>query len=110
MARKQIIIGDFLGTQDVDPNAVYIGTLEYAYNGMLMSHLASPNIEALHEMAAKLGIRKWFQDDDKHLHPHYDVCKSKKKLALQLGAIEIDDRELINRCYPQIEKHIDELL
>lgn len=104
MRSKQKTIGLFLETPGEDPAAVYVGTLEYSYSGMLMSHMASPDLEALHQMAVKLGIRKWFQDDDKHLHPHYDVCKSKKQLAIKLGAIEIDDKELINRCHPNLEK------
>lgn len=90
-----------------DPNAVYVGSLEYRYGDMIMSHMASPNIEALHAMAVKLGIRKWFQEDKENLHPHYDVCKSKKLQAIKLGAIEIDDRELINRCYPKLKSFMN---
>lgn len=107
--RKQKQIGLFLEADTDDPNAVYIGTLEYKYGDMIMSHMASPNLDALHAMAEKLGVRKWFQDDEKHLHPHYDICKSKKKEAIKLGAIEIPDHELINRCYPQLEKFMDEI-
>lgn len=104
MKRKQKQIGLFIETPAEDPDAVYIGTLEFEYKGMLMSHMGSPNLEALHRIAVKLGIRKWFHDDDKHLHPHYDVCKSKKQLAIKLGVIEIDDKELINRCHPNLKK------
>lgn len=107
MIRKQKQIGLFLELPADDPNAVYVGTLEYEFSGMIMSHMASPNLDALHAMAEKLGIRKWFQDKGQDQHcPHYDVAKSKKQQAIKLGAIEIDDRELINRCYPDLRKQL----
>lgn len=87
--------------------AVYVGNLEYPFGRMLMSHMASPNLDELHEMADKIGIaRKWFQDDEKHAHPHYDICKSKKQLAISLGAIEVSDRELIKLCYPDMREKL----
>jgi hypothetical protein len=107
--RKKQTIPLFLDALREDPNAVYVGTLEYPFSGMIMSHLASPNLEELHKMVDAIGVpRKHFQDDEKHLHPHYDICKSKKALAIKLGAVEIDDRELIERCYPQLKKLLDE--
>lgn len=101
--KKKLSIPAFLNTTEGGPDTIYIGTIEFPYRGMIMFHMGSPNLEALHDMAEKLGIRKWFQDDDDHLHPHYDICKSKKSQALKLGAVEVDDRELINRCYPKLK-------
>jgi hypothetical protein len=87
------------------PDAVYVGSMEFPFCGMIMSHMASENIEALHQMADKIGVaRRHFQDDDKHLHPHYDICKSKKELAIKFGAIEINDRDLNKRCHPKLMK------
>lgn len=81
---------------------VYVGDLEYPFRGMLMSHMASPDLEELHKMAALIGIkRKWFQNDENY--PHYDICKSKKALAIKHGTIEISDGELIKRCYPNLK-------
>ena len=58
---------------------------------MKMCHMMSKNLDKLHEMADKIGIkRKWFQD--KGSCPHYDICKSKRKLALNYGAVEFEDR------------------
>ena len=80
---------------------VYVGTMEFPYGRMLMSHMASPDIEALHKMADAIGVkRKWFQNNK--YHPHYDICKSMKKKAIALGAVEVNDRELIKRCYGDI--------
>lgn len=82
---------------------VYVGILEFPFNGMLMSHMASTNINELHKMADTIGVnRKWFQD--KPGHPHYDICKSKKRLAIKNGATEINDRELVRICFPELNK------
>lgn len=87
---------------------VYVGILEFGFGRMKMSHMSSPDIEELHRMADAIGInRKWFQDDKHKLHPHYDVCKSKKQLAITLGAIEVSDKELVRQCYPALKKFMD---
>jgi hypothetical protein len=42
-------------------------------------------IEALHNFAAKLGMRRsWFQDH--RVHPHYDLTSQRREAALALGA------------------------
>jgi hypothetical protein len=53
------------------------------------SHLFADDIQELHEFAAKLGLRRsWFQD--KGRFPHYDIVGSKRRLALELGAQEMN--------------------
>lgn len=86
--------------------AVYVGTMEWPYRHMIMFHLATddPTQEELHAMVDKIGVkRKWFQNKGQDAwYPHYDICKSKKALAIKHGAIEVNDRELIRRCYGTI--------
>ena len=61
---------------------------------MIMSHMAADTLDELHEMAQKIGVaKKHFQN--KEGKPHYDICKQNKLKALELGAIEVNDRELI---------------
>jgi hypothetical protein len=49
------------------------------------------SLEELHLMAEKIGIqRKWFQSRN---IPHYDICKSKRSLAIGHGAIEISRKQ-----------------
>ncbi len=73
--------------------SVYVGPSIYPYGRMIMCHMVSDSIEELHEMADKIGVnRKWFQQ--KNL-PHYDISKSKRKLALENGAIEVDERTIV---------------
>lgn len=81
---------------------VYVGRLEFSYRGMLMSHMASPDIDELHKMADKLGInRRHFQN--KPRRPHYDISKGKKIKAIMLGACEVDDRDLMRACFPDLQ-------
>lgn len=80
--------------------AVYVGTIEYPFGRMIMFHLVADTIQELHEMVDKIGVqRKWFQNKKEHGLPHYDICKAKKLLAIKNGAIEMSDRELIEKTY-----------
>jgi len=59
-----------------------------------MSHMAADTIEELHQMAQEVGVAKrHFQN--KQGKPHYDICKQNKLKAIELGAIEVNDREII---------------
>ena len=74
---------------------VYVGKNEYKYKRMVMSHMVADTYEELHSMADALGInRKHFQN--KPGRPHYDICKSNKKLAISKGATEVSDKVIIN--------------
>jgi hypothetical protein len=82
--------------------AIYVGTIEWSYGRMIMFHLATDGEpEELHKFVDKIGVkRKWYQNKGaNNKYPHYDICKSKKKLAIALGAIEVNDRELIRKCF-----------
>ena len=59
------------------------------FRRMKMSHMIGDNEEELHAMAKRIGIaRRWYQED------HYDICMSKRTLAIQYGAVEVTMREL----------------
>lgn len=68
------------------------------FGRMKMSHMVADTEPELHEMARRIGIaRRWFQDPKtmpKVSHPHYDICKSKRELAIKLGAKEMAWRDL----------------
>jgi len=73
--------------------AVYVDNARNAYRRMLMCHMLADTPEELHAMADKIGVRrKWFQN---HKTPHYDICQSKRGLALIHGAIEIDRHQTV---------------
>lgn len=74
--------------------AVYVDGGRIPYRGMLMCHMVADTEAELHFMAAQIGIRRaWFQDHGKA--PHYDLCQTKRALAVAKGAIEVDRRGLI---------------
>jgi len=63
---------------------VYVDSMKAKYGRMKMCHMIADSEEALHCMAARIGVkRKWFQGD------HYDICLSKRELAISEGAVEI---------------------
>lgn len=79
--------------------SVYVGNIEWGYGRMKMFHMVADSLEELNEMADKIGVqRKWIQHKDAgHIITHYDICKSKKQIAINNGAIEISDREIVKR-------------
>lgn len=68
--------------------AVYVDSQKNPYGRMQMCHMMADTLEELHAMADAIGInRKWFQPEST---PHYDICQSKRKLAIEKGALEMD--------------------
>lgn len=68
--------------------AVYVDNAFIPFGRMVMCHMEADTLDELHEMADKLGLkRSWFQDKS---IPHYDVSKSIRAKAVELGAIEED--------------------
>lgn len=65
-----------------------------------MCHMVADTLDELHAMADRIGIaRRWFQNHTGR--PHYDICKAKRALAVEAGAIEVGPRELVavlKRC------------
>jgi len=76
--------------------AVYVDDMHQTemgkYRRMKMCHMLADTEDELLAMADKIGVaRRW------HQYPgtpksHFDVCMSKRALAVQLGAVEIEMR------------------
>lgn len=70
---------------------VYVDDVRHRYGRMLMCHMWADSDEELHAMASAIGVaRRWFQEPPKESWKHYDICLSKKALALQRGAVLTD--------------------
>lgn len=80
---------------------VYIDNYNTDYKNMKMSHMIADTDSELYDMVDKIGVdRKWKHND------HYDVCKSKKQLAIKHGAVEIKTLELARIWYlKKMRKH-----
>lgn len=60
--------------------------------GTKWCHMWADNVEELHNMAARIGMKRtWFQD--KKNHKHYDLVPSKRALAVKYGAVAISYAE-----------------
>ena len=70
--------------------AVYVDDMEASYGRMVMCHMLADSTAELLAMADKIGVAsKWIQKAGTH-HEHFDIAKSKRALAVQHGAVEID--------------------
>lgn len=75
---------------------VYVDAAIWPYGRMVMCHMLADREEDLHAMADRIGVaRRWFQNKR---YPHYDICKAKRALAVEFGAIEIDRAEFVRRA------------
>ena len=89
--------------------SVYVDKSANGFGRMIMCHMIADTPEELRAMAVKIGVRlKWFQE--RASMPHFDICKSKKALALAAGAIELDMRSFVaamKRIRPTWPRHSD---
>ena len=73
---------------------VYVDQPAYPYGRMMMCHMVADSVDELHTMAERIGVhRRHFQATSSA--PHYDICKSKRALAVRFGAVEVNRRELV---------------
>jgi hypothetical protein len=50
-------------------------------------------LDELHSFAAQIGMKRaWFQDKST---PHYDLTPTRRKLAVAIGAVEVDRRQAV---------------
>lgn len=70
--------------------AVYVDNMNATFGRMKMCHMFADTDAELLAMADKIGVaRRWHQYPGT-IKSHFDICLSKKVLAIQHGAAEID--------------------
>lgn len=75
--------------------AVYVDDERMPFGRMKMCHMLADDPAELLAMADKIGVaRKWLQHPGKP-QEHFDICLSKRALALKHGAIEADREKVI---------------
>ncbi len=73
---------------------VYVDDMKAPFGRMVMCHLVADTDEELLAMADTIGVsRKWHQAPPAH-DSHFDICLSKRKLAVAAGAVQITLRQL----------------
>lgn len=69
---------------------VYVDDMYATFGQMKMCHMLADTTRELNAMADRIGVkRKWIQNPGTYLE-HYDICMSKRKLAVAAGAKEIE--------------------
>lgn len=82
--------------------SVYVDDMRAGFGRMTMCHMAADTCEELLEMVDKIGVRrKWIQKAGT-AYEHFDICLSKRALAVKFGAIEITRRELSLKLFERL--------
>lgn len=76
--------------------SVYVDNSRLPYNRMLMCHMLADSTAELLAIADRIGVaRKWIQKSGTP-YEHFDICLSKRSLAIQAGAIPISPKALVS--------------
>jgi hypothetical protein len=76
--------------------SVYVDRATNDYGRMIMCHMIADTPGELHAMAGKIDVaRRWFQTPPSASFWHYDICKSKRAIAVSLGAIDCDRNSFV---------------
>lgn len=76
---------------------VYVDDIYAEFRNMKMCHLIADSTDELLAMVDKIGVqRKWIQYPNTS-HEHFDICSSKRRLAIRHGTIEISQIELARK-------------
>jgi hypothetical protein len=68
--------------------------MQAQFSYMKMCHMIADSAQELLAMADRIGVqRKWLQKAGT-CYEHFDICLSKRKLAVKAGAVEITQKEL----------------
>lgn len=80
--------------------SVYVDNMRAPFGRLIMCHMIADTAAELHAMAATIGVaRKWCQKEALGQGwIHYDICLSKRALAVKAGAVEITWRQAGEMC------------
>lgn len=85
--------------------AVYVDSMKASFGRMVMCHMVADSTEELLAMAKNIGVpAKWIQGAGTP-HEHFDICRSKRRIAVTLGAIEISRSDLGRMLRDRREAH-----
>ena len=75
--------------------SVYVDEPVWPFGRMMMCHMVADSRGELDAMADKIGVaRRWIQFPGSN-REHYDICKSKRALAVKHGAVEMRCVDLV---------------
>ncbi len=86
--------------------SVYVDNMRAPFTRMILCHMIADTHDELIEMIDRINVnKKWIQRSGTH-REHFDICLSKKRLAIEHGAIEITEQELLQKTLNRL--HEDE--
>lgn len=72
---------------------VYVDNMRAPFGRMVMCHMLADTDDELHAMADRIGVARQFQKPGTP-HANYDICLSKRALAVAAGAVEASKRDV----------------
>ena len=76
---------------------IYVDNFGAKFGRMTMCHCIADSTRELLAMMDKIGVqRKWIQKRGTYWE-HFDICLSKRALAIEAGAIELSPKDLVRR-------------
>lgn len=77
--------------------SVYVDDMRAHYGRMVMCHMVADTSAELDAMVDRIGVARRWKQHAGTWREHYDISLSKRRLAVQAGAIEVTSRELVTR-------------
>lgn len=83
----------------LDEPRVYVDALlDHGWRLGPSCHLIGETEDELHRFAVRCGLhRRWFQAPPGASFPHYDLTESRRKIAVALGAVELDRKTFVEK-------------
>jgi len=72
----------------------YVDDMRAPFGRMIMCHMIADNDAELLVMADRIGVRQQWHQYPGTPRSHFDICLSKRALAVRAGAIEISGMKL----------------
>jgi hypothetical protein len=86
--------------------SVYVDEAKHPLGRMLMCHMIADSLAELLEMSVRIGVDTTHVQYPNTYKEHFDVCKRKRVLAVEAGAIEITSRELALKLLARRDKEV----
>lgn len=77
--------------------AVYVDDYCAPYRGMNMYHMIADSREELDAMVDRIGVDRRHIQRAGTYHEHYDICGTKRRLAITFGAIPLTAKALARK-------------
>lgn len=82
---------------------IYVDDMQASFGRMKMCHMAADTTRELLMMADRIGVdRKWIQKAGT-AKEHFDICLTKRRLAVAFGAKQITWGEMIGLMRKKLE-------